>query len=318
LSLREPPPCAASVYVVSSMWPFPKKDAIDDEFVVVGGRRSPARDLYGFLMRAPWSTGIFVVLTAFLLVNVVFGAGYALTGGVAGTRPHSFADAFFFSVQTLGTLGYGAMYPQTTTAHVLVTIEVLGGVLMLALVTGFTYSKFSNVRARLQFGEHAVLSKFNGVLTLMVRVGNERRSRVIDARIRVSLTRLERTQEGVTFYRMIDLALERSRIPNLARSWTIFHPVTKDSPLYGATPESLAAAEVEFVVLVIGLDETSSQTLHAQRLYDHKQIVWGARHADLLSELPDGRLKVDLTQFNRILPTAPTDDFPYPRPKAKA
>jgi inward rectifier potassium channel len=149
----------------------------------------------------------------------------------------------------------------------------------------------------------------------MVRVGNERRSRVIDVRIRVALTRLEKTKEGVTFYRMIDLPLERSRIPNLARSWTIFHPVTQDSPLYGSSPESLAAAEVEFVVLVIGLDETSSQTLHAQGRYDHKQIVWGARHADVLSELPDGRLQVDLSQFNKILPTTPDDDFPYPRPE---
>jgi inward rectifier potassium channel len=305
-------------YVQPHMWPFPKRDPIDAEFVVVGGRKTPARDVYDFLMRAPWSTGLCAVLAAFLLVNALFGFAYELTGGVAGTRPHSFSDGFFFSVQTIGTLGYGAMYPQTIAAHALVTTEVLGGVFMLALMTGFTYSKFSTVRARIQFSKLAVLSKFNGVPTLMVRVGNERRSRVLDARIRVSLTRLERTGEGVSFYRMIDLPLERHRIPNLARSWTIFHAVTKDSPLYGATPESLAAAEVEFVVLVIGLDETSSQTLHAQRLYDHTHIVWGARHADLLSPLPDGRLLIDLTRFNEILPTAPSDDFPYPRSKEKA
>jgi inward rectifier potassium channel len=298
-------------------WPFPKKDPLDAEFVVVGGRKNPLRDVYDFLMRAPWSTGIFVVLSAFLLANVVFGAAFKLSGGVAGTRPDSFLDAFFFSVQTLGTLGYGAMYPQSFAAHVLVTIEVMSGVFMLALVTGFTYSKFSNVRARIQFAERAALSPFNGVPTLMLRVGNERRSRVIDARIRMTLTRLERTKEGVPFYRMIDLHLERSRIPNLARSWTVFHSVNEASPLFGASPESLAAIEAEFTILVVGLDETSSQTLHAQAHYDHKQIVWGPRHADLLSELPDGRLRVDLTQFHKLLPTAPLPDFPYPRPAEK-
>jgi inward rectifier potassium channel len=177
-------------------WFLPKKDPLDTDFVVVGGRKSALRDVYDFLMRAPWSTGILVVLSAFLVVNVAFGMVYTLTGGVVGTRPGSLLDSFFFSVQTLGTLGYGAMYPQSTAAHVVVTIEVLSGVFTLALVTGFTYSKFSNVRARIQFAQRATLSPFNGVPTLMLRVGNERRSRVIDARIRMTLTRLEHTQEG--------------------------------------------------------------------------------------------------------------------------
>jgi inward rectifier potassium channel len=299
-------------------WPFPKKDPLDAEFVVVGGRRNSLREVYDFLMRAPWSTGIFVVLSAFLFTNVIFGEGYVLTGGVEGMHPGSFLDAFFFSVQTLGTLGYGAMYPQSLGAHVLVTIEVVSGVFMLALVTGFTYSKFSNVRARIQFAEHAALSPFNGVPTLMFRVGNERRSRVIDAHIRVTLSRLEATKEGVPFYRMIDLGLERSRISNLARSWTVFHKVTEASPLYGSSPESLAAIEAELTILVVGLDETSSQTLHAQARYDNKQIAWGARHADVLSELPDGRLRVDLTQFHKLSPTAPMPDFPYPKSTEKA
>jgi inward rectifier potassium channel len=299
-------------------WPFPKQDPLDAEFVVVGGRRKPLRDVYDLLMRAPWSTGIVVVLGAFLVANMVFGAAFTLAGGVAGTRPGSFLDAFFFSVQTLGTLGYGAMYPRGLAANILVTIEVVTGVFMLALVTGFTYSKFSNVRARIQFAERAVLSPFNGVPTLMLRVGNERRSRVIDARIRMTLTRLERTKEGVPFYRMIDLNLERSRIPNLARSWTVFHPINDASPLYGASPESLAAIEAELTILVVGLDETSSQTLHAQRHHDHTKIAWGARHADLLTELPDGRLRVDLSQFHKLLPTKPQPDFPYPKSTEEA
>jgi inward rectifier potassium channel len=294
-------------------WPF-QKPKPPPEVIVVGGRTSPLRDVYDFLMRAPWSTGVLLIVGVFLLVNVLFALAYQATGGVAGVRSRSLLDDFFFSVQTLGTLGYGAMYPESVPAHVVVTLEVVVGVFMLALVTGFTFSKFSTVRARIQFAEKAVVSPHNGHVTLMLRVGNERRSRVIDARISVTLTRTEKTHEGVTFYRMLDLPLERRRLPNLARSWTVFHKVTETSPLYGKTPEDLAATEVELQILVTGLDETSSQTIHAQWRYDHPQIVWGVRHADLLTELPGGTtLQLDLTRFNDVVPTEPTPEFPYPR-----
>jgi inward rectifier potassium channel len=294
-------------------WFFGKTDAAEAEFVVVGGHRTVFRDVYDLLMRAPWTTGVLLIVSGFLFVNVAFAEAYVLTGGIAGTRQHSFSDCFFFSVQTLGTLGYGAMYPETLAAHIVVTIEVILGVFMLALVTGFTFSKFSNVRARIQFAKHAVISPFNGVPTLKIRVGNERRSRVIDARIRVTLTRLERTKEGVSLWRMLDLPLQRENMPNLSRSWTVFHLVTENSPLFEATPESLAAGEAEIAILVLGVDETSSQTLHAQTRYDHKEIVWGARHADVLSDLPDGRIQVDMNRFHVVVPTEPEPGFPYPR-----
>jgi inward rectifier potassium channel len=300
------------------MWPFPPKDPIAAEFVVIGGKDHPLRDVYHFLMRASWSTAILLVVLVFVTVNCLFGAAYVIFGGIAGARPHSLSDAFFFSVQTLGTLGYGAMYPETFIAHVLVTVEVLTGVFMLALVTGFTFAKFSNVRARIQFAKFAVLSPFNGVPTLMFRLGNERSSRVIDPHVHATLTRTEHTKEGVVFYRVLNLTLERSRSQNLLRSWTIFHPITPQSPLYGATPESLEKDESEITVLVVGLDETSSQTIHAQERYLHQQIRWGERHADLLSELPDGRLQVDLSQFHRTLPTVPIEGFPYPKLPAKS
>jgi inward rectifier potassium channel len=270
--------------------------------------------VYDFLLRARWRIGLIAIVTVFLLINALFGLAYRVSGGVVGVRPASLSDSFFFSVQTFGTLGYGAMYPESLAAHLLVTTEEMIGMFLLALVTGFTFSKFSTVRARVQFAEKVVISPFNGVPTLMVRLGNERRSRIIDASIQLVLTRLERTAEGVKFYRMLDLVLERSRMPNLRRSWTVFHRLTRDSPLFGATPESLAATEAELSILVTGLDETSSQTLHAQARYEHDQLLWGVRYADLLSELPDGRLRVDLMQFQVVVETAPTPDFPYPRP----
>jgi len=153
------------------------------EYELVGVRERTWRDPYDVLLRTEWWVGASVLVALFLLVNALFAAAYALVGGVYGARTHSWVDGFFFSVQTLGTLGYGAMYPQTIGAHVLVTVEVMLGVFILALATGVIFSKFSSVRARVQFSRHAVVAPWNGVPTLMFRLGNERRSRVMDATI---------------------------------------------------------------------------------------------------------------------------------------
>jgi len=293
-------------------WPF-QRASQDAEFEILGAHDNPWGDPYDLLLRTPWWVGLSVLVTAFLLVNGLFAIAYAQTGGIYGARPHSYEDAFFFSVQTLGTLGYGAMYPVTLGAHILVTAEVMLGIFILALATGVIFSKFSSVRARVQFAKHAVIAPWDGVPTLMFRLGNERRSRVIDASIRVVLMRTQKTLEGVLFYRMVDLTLERWRNPSLSRSWTVMHKITESSPLWNATPESLLAEEAELVITMTGLDETSSQSLHAKGRYDAAQIEWGARHADILSELPGGRLQVDMNRFHDIQRTTATDDFPYPR-----
>jgi inward rectifier potassium channel len=293
-------------------WPFQRTRRVGD-FELVGAKDHPWGDPYDLLLRTPWWVGVSVLVTAFILVNAVFAVAYAITGGIYGARAHSWEDAFFFSVQTLGTLGYGAMYPVTLGAHLLVTAEVMLGIFILALATGVIFTKFSSVRARVQFARHAVIAPWDGIPTLMFRLGNERRSRVINASIRAVIMRTERTLEGVQFYRMVDLTLERWRNPSLSRSWTVMHRITESSPLWKATPESLAAAEAELLLTLTGLDETSAQSLHANGRYDAAQIEWGARHADILNELPDGRLRVDMTRFHEIQPTTPNADFPYPR-----
>ncbi len=249
----------------------------------------------------------------FLFLNLVFAVAYAAVGGIAGAEPGSLADHFFFSVQTMGTIGYGVMHPRSAAAEALVTAEVLVGVSLVALASGMLFSKFSVPRARMQFAEWATISPFDGVPTLMFRLGNERASQIIEATVRVVLVRTERTAEGVVFYRMRDLRLERDRSPVLARSWNVMHRIDESSPLHGATPESLARDEVEFTLTVVGIDDASAQNLHARHTYDHVQVRWGARHADMLSELPDGRLQLDMREFHRLVPTAPRAAFPYPR-----
>src|SRR3989454_1965576 len=285
----------------------------NDEIVVVGARRTPFSDIYHQLLGAPWWLDLLALSGLFLLLNLLFAFGYLSVGGIVGARPGSLADHFFFSVQTMGTIGYGVMHPLSTAAEVLVTAEGITGVSLVALASGILFAKFSVPRARMQFAEWATISPFDGVPTLMFRLGNERASQVIEATVRVVLVRTERTAEGVVYYRMRDLRLEREPSPAIARSWTVMHRIDESSPLHDATPETLARDEVELMLTVVGIDETSAQKHHARHTYGHEQIRWGARHADMLSELPDGRLQLDVREFHRLVPTAPTPVFPHPR-----
>ena len=153
----------------------------------------------------------------------------------------------------------------------------------------------------------------DGVPTLMLRVANERSSQIVEAQARLTIVRTEQTLEDQRFYRVYDLSLLRERQPNFARAWVIRHRLDEKSPLFGATPESLKTSETEFTLSIMGTDEVSSQTMHARTRYIDSQIVWGARFVDLLSDLPDGRLRLDMTRFDDIEPTAPTAAFAYPR-----
>lgn len=292
---------------------FFRRQPDPDVIEVVGAPRTPLNDLYHLLIRAPWWLDLVGVSSVFLLINFLFALSYLAVGGIAGAQPGSLADHFFFSVQTMGTIGYGVMYPLTTAAETLVTAEVIVGVSLVALATGILFSKFSVPRARMQFAESATISPFDGVPTLMLRLGNERASQIVEATVRVVLLRTEHTIEGVTYYRMRDLGLERDRSPALSRSWLVMHRIDASSPLYGATPATLERDEVELMVTVVGIDETSGQNLHARHTYGHARVRWGARHADMLAELPDGRLQLDMREFHRLIPTTPTPEFPYPR-----
>ena len=286
----------------------------DYEIRIVGDRHTPLRDFYHALLRLPWWATITAISGAFLAANAMFALAYLFVGGVEHAARGSFRDAFFFSVQTMATIGYGAMFPSSTGANVVVVVESIVSLLLTALSTGLVIAKFSRSTARFVFTRHAVISPFDGVPTLMFRLGNERGNQIVDAKIRVVLVRTERTSEGRTHYRLLDLQLSRAQTLSLSRSWNVVHPIDDTSPLRSETPASLAAKEIELQVLVIGLDDISMQTVQAGHRYFAKDILWGARLADVLSETPDGHLLLDLRRFHDVEPTAPTTDFPYPAP----
>ncbi len=258
-------------------------------------------DLYHVLLRAPWWVTLLAIAGMVLVVNVLFAFVYLFTGGVANARAGSFTDAFFFSVQTVGTVGYGAMYPQTLAANMAVTFETVAALVVAAVATGLVFSKFSIPQARLEFARNLVIFRYEGVPTLAIRLANMRGNYIVEANVKVTLSRAEVSKEGVPFYRMYDLRLLRDRSPALGKSWTVLHPIADSSPLHGATDESMRKQETEIIVSVIGIDGTSSQTVHGRHLYDSKEIRFGYRYADMLSPPgPDGRVTLDYSQLHEI------------------
>jgi len=284
-----------------------------DQVTVLGTRDEPFRDIYHVILRAPWTAVLAGSAFMYLLFNLFFAAAFDEIGGVGGVQSGSFSEYFFFSVQTMATIGYGQLYPVSTAANILVVSEAIVGMTIVALTTGLLFAKFSAVRARIQFAREAVIGPLDGIPTLMFRLGNERSSQIIDAVVRVIMYRTEISVEGMKNYRMYDLPLERERTPTLSRSWTVLHRVRPGSMLYGATPESVVRDEIEFLISMVGLDELTGQPMHARQTYDGAKLRWGARHHDLLSDREDGGLVLDMTHFNDIVPTVPTDNFPYPR-----
>jgi inward rectifier potassium channel len=287
-----------------------RQPGADYEIRIIGDRSSPLRDFYHSLLQRPWRVTIAAISAVFVGANALFAALYVTVGGVAHAHPGSFRDAFFFSVQTMGTIGYGAMFPESTAANAVVVLEAITGLTLTALATGLVFAKFSRSTARLMFSRHAVVTILNGVPTLMFRVGNQRGNLIVDAQLRVVMIRTERTLEGATFYRMLDLPLTRQRAMSLTRAWSAIHVIDESSPLHDETAESLAAKEVELQVLVVGLDDITMQTVHGQHRYFAKDLLWGHRMADVLSETPDGHMLLDLRRFHDVEPLPATRQDP--------
>jgi inward rectifier potassium channel len=267
----------------------------------VTDRSSRAHDLYHNLLIMPWSAFMAVLAAVYLVFNLVFAALYLLQdGAVANAKPGSFADAFFFSVQTMATIGYGDMHPQTLYANLLVTGEVLLAMMTLALATGLVFARFSLPSARVMFSGVAVIAPYDGSPTLMFRAANQRKNRILEAQVSASILREEVTAEGLRMRRFHDLRLTRARTPMFALTWTVMHVIDETSPLWGVTRESLAEEQAEIVVTIFGLDETVSQQIHARHSYLAEDIVWNRRFVDILSRQEDGTRVVDYRRFHDV------------------
>jgi len=260
------------------------------------------RDPYHWILTMNWFKFIGLTVVCYVITNAIFALLYMAGGdSIKNARPGSFLDAFAFSVQTMATIGYGAMYPQTAYANVLVALEALVGLMGVAMGTGLMFARFSRPTARVLFSRVGVITPFNGTPTLMFRVANERRNQILEAQIGVSLLRDETTAEGEYTRRFYDLKLIRSQSRSFALTWTVMHPVDESSPLYGETPESMAQAQADIAVTLTGLDETVSQTVHARHYYLAEEILWDKRFVDIIARKPDGRRMIDYTRFHDVM-----------------
>jgi inward rectifier potassium channel len=265
----------------------------------LGLKRTGWRDAYHFLMTIPMPWLLLALISAYLVANAAFALLYlGVPGSIANARPGSFADAYFFSVQTMATIGYGALLPDGLTGNLIATAETVVGMLAVALSAGIVFARVSRPTARMMFSEIAVVGPRNGVPTLMFRVANQRRNQIVEAQIAVTLLRREKTAEGEEVRRFHDLKLERSRTPIFALTWTVLHAIDSDSPLFGATHETLERDDVEIICSVTGIDETFAQPVHARFGYSPHHIRWNTRFADIMLRGDDGSRAVDYTRFH--------------------
>lgn len=261
------------------------------------------RDPYHLLLTIPWLGFLLILVGGYLVINVLFALAY-LAGGdcIANATPGSFWDAFFFSVQTLGAIGYGAMHPTTAYANFVVTIEAFTSILSVALITGLAFARFSRPTTRVLFSHVAVITPYNGVPTLMFRTANQRRNQILEAEINLYFLQDEISTEGDAMRHLYNLNLLRPRTPSFTLTWTVMHPIDESSPLYGATAESLERTKATLIVTLTGIDDTVAQSLHARHTYGAIDIIWDHKFIDIFHQTPDGHRYIDYTHFHDVAP----------------
>jgi len=273
------------------------------EIVTEGIVRPIFNDLFHHFMTVSWPR-LFATLAVFFLVfDLLFGFLYYLNPGcIANLNPPGFAGDFFFSVETLATVGYGEMHPETFYGHLVAMIEIFVGLMSLALITGLMFARFSRPQARFLFTKNAVVRPIAGKPTLMFRAANERQNVVQDASARLRMLRDEVTEEGYRIRRIVDLPLLRSQHPMFTLGWTLMHVIDDASPLSSETADSLSTSRAAFVLSLSGTDENTGQTLMARAEYSCADVRWNSTFYDILEEAPDGTIHVDYSKFHDIEP----------------
>jgi inward rectifier potassium channel len=274
------------------------------EFVKVNTDAWRWRDVYRWLLGLRWPQFTAIAVGVYITLNLLFAALYSVEpGSIAGSTGGSwFFDCFFFSVQTLATVGYGHMYPQTLYGHVVTTIEIMSGLFLLAVMTGLIFVRFSRPIARVVFSNSIVVAPLNGKPTLMVRVGNENHHSMVEAEFRIMFSRDEPLLEGGDFRYFYTLKLHFDRLTVFPAALTLRHTIDETSPLFGATPESLEARRVLFIVSVVGIDPVIAAAVQTQKDYSWREVRFGERFVEIYTEHGGGRLTVD---YGRLHDTEP-------------
>ena len=262
--------------------------------------------VYHFFLTLSWPRFLSFVVVAYVVTNALFGAVYVLLGdgALAGAEHldamHRYAKAFFFSVHTLATIGYGNVYPAAFAADLVVTIESLVGILGFSVVAGIVFARFARPVARVVFSRCAVISPYRGGRAFMFRIVNQRSTQLVQLEARVLLARRRLPGAKTADREFVQLELEREHVVFFPLAWTIVHPIDEKSPLRDWSADDLRECDAEFLILLNGFDETFSQTVHARSSYKVQDVVWGARFASMFNPTEDGMVSVDIRKLDDL------------------
>jgi inward rectifier potassium channel len=285
----------------------------DGSFNVVLDGLNPlsSLSLYHWLLTISWPRFLAFITGIYLVVNTLFAFAFLACGpnalrsdaGLFAAQP--FYRAFFFSVDTFATIGYGNIYPVGVAANTLVTIEALLNIVGVALATGVMFARFSRPSSRIVYSRNAIVAPYRGKTALEFRIANARRSQLIDVQAQAILTKIERV-DGTAVRRFHELPLERNRVVFFPLSWTIVHPIDQASPLWGLSHADLIEADAELLVLLIATHQTVSQTVHSRSSYEADEIVWGAKFTNMfMRSKAEEIIGMNLSRIHDIEPVYP-------------
>jgi Inward rectifier potassium channel. len=262
--------------------------------------------LYHWLLTISWPRFLAFIAGSYVAVNILFAFAFlalgpdALQSSAGNFAGQPFYRAFFFSVDTFATIGYGNIIPVGVAANSLVTIEALLNIVGVALATGVMFARFSRPSTRIIYSRNAIVAPYRDKTALEFRIANARRSQLIDVQVQAILTKIERAS-GTAVRKFYELTLERNRVVFFPLSWTVVHPIDSTSPIWGLTHADLVDADAELLVLLIATDETVSQTVHSRSSYEAGEIVWGAKFANMFMRTEaDGIIGMNLSRIHDI------------------
>jgi inward rectifier potassium channel len=272
------------------------------EFIKLNATKYDWRDLYHLILTLTWPQFAGLILGIYLCTNLLFAGLYLLAGNcIAELQPGSFSDHFFFSVETLATVGYGHAYPATLYGHCVATLEILVGLFGLAVLTGLIFVRFSRPTARIMFSNVAVVAPFNGTPALMLRLANLRHHAMVEAEFRLLFMRSELTKEGEDIRRFYPLRLEFDRLISFPAALTVRHVIDETSPLHGLTAQDLKLTDSRMLASVVCIDPVIQAPVQTQTEYVHEQIEWNRQFAEIYMEDARGRYTVDYSKFDETV-----------------
>ena len=272
------------------------------EFVKVNVRKYDWRDIYHLVLTLTWPQFALMILGVYLCINLLFAGLYLLGGNcIAELSPGSFTDHFFFSVETLATVGYGHAYPASLYGHCVATLEILVGLFGLAVLTGLIFVRFSRPTARIRFSMVAVVAPFDGIPTLMIRLANLRHHAMVEADFRLLLMRSEVTKEGEDVRRFYPLRLQFDHLISFPAALTVRHVIDETSPLHGLTAEDLKLTDSRMLASIVCTDPVIQARVPTQTEYVHEQIAWNRQFAEIYTEDAAGRYTVDYSKFDETI-----------------